>query len=117
MRALHCVTLSPPSLPPSLQILGVCRTEHLHPTRISVVAQDGMGPDGRGGPGEVKAVSARFAYLIDLQTVRITDLLTANNATLATVNHDTKIDWLVRRREEGGGGRQGEGGGRRRAPG
>ncbi|GAX77698.1 hypothetical protein CEUSTIGMA_g5141.t1 [Chlamydomonas eustigma] len=75
-------------------ILGVCRTEHLHPTLISVVAQEGLVADGRGGPAEMRAITARFAYLIDLQTVRITDLLTSNNATLATINHDSKIDWL-----------------------
>jgi intraflagellar transport protein 172 len=74
-------------------VLGVCRTEHLHPTLISVVAQDGKVPDGRGGV-EIKTIMGRFAYLVDLQTVRITDLLTPNNAMLATINHDSKIDWL-----------------------
>ena len=50
-------------------------------------------------------------HLFPPQTVRITDLLTPNNATLATVNHDTKIDWLVRLAglPRGGGRRQGGG--------
>lgn len=40
--------------------------------------------------------SKKLAYLIDLQTVRIQDLLAPITASLATVNHDTRIDWLVR---------------------
>jgi hypothetical protein len=47
-----------------------------------------------GNMPESRTVMARLAYLIDLQTIRIMDLLT--NATLATINHDTRIDWLVR---------------------
>ncbi len=40
-------------------------------------------------------VDSRAAeYMCAAQTIRITDLLT--NATLATISHDTRIDWLVR---------------------
>ena len=51
------------------QILGVCRTEHLHPTLISVVAQDGVLPPSEGRPlgSSSGPITARFAYLIDLQ--------------------------------------------------
>ncbi len=53
-----------------------------------------MVSDGRsGGLREARTVLARLAYLIDMQTIRIMDLLT--NTTLATINHDTRIDWLV----------------------
>jgi intraflagellar transport protein 172 len=34
----------------------------------------------------------RIAYLIDLQTIHILDLNTGMN--LATISHDSKIDWL-----------------------
>ena len=34
----------------------------------------------------------RIAYLLDVQTVRVLDL--ATGVTVATVNHDSKIDWL-----------------------
>uniref|UniRef100_A0A7S3QV19 Intraflagellar transport protein 172 homolog n=1 Tax=Dunaliella tertiolecta TaxID=3047 RepID=A0A7S3QV19_DUNTE len=73
------------------EILGVCRTEHVHPTLLSVVAQQGTVSDGRHMP-ESRTVLARLAYLIDMQTIRIMDLLT--NSTLATINHDTRVDWL-----------------------
>ncbi len=50
-------------------------------------------PQARGGiTAENRTVLARLAYLIDLQTIRVMDLLT--NATLATISHDTRIDWL-----------------------
>jgi hypothetical protein len=56
----------------------------------------GVVQDARtGNMPESRTVMARLAYLIDLQTIRIMDLLT--NATLATINHDTRIDWLVGR--------------------
>lgn len=44
----------------------------------------------RGGAkhGENKVL----AYLIDLQTIKIDDM--ESGMTLATINHDAKIDWL-----------------------
>merc|ERR1719235_2163430 len=46
-------------------------------------------PETIGQPGgEMKVI----AYLIDLMTIRICDLVT--NQTLATISHDTRIDWL-----------------------
>jgi len=68
------------------EILGSCRTEHMSPHLISVrlnEARDPKRPDQ-----EVKKV----AYLIDLQTVRITDLLTG--VTDATISHEAKVDWM-----------------------
>ena len=40
----------------------------------------------------VVADNKRIAYLLDVQTVRVLDLTTG--VTVATVNHDSKIDWL-----------------------
>ena len=54
----------------------------------------GVVSDSRSGNlPESHTVVARLAYLIDMQTIRIMDLL--SNTTLATINHDTRIDWLV----------------------
>lgn len=65
------------------EVLGMCRTEHMSPYLLSVVVLDKRG---------IAAESKKIAYLMDLQTVRIQDLVT--NQTLATVNHDVKVDWL-----------------------
>ncbi len=62
---------------------------------LTCLVVQGLVQDGRSGNvPESRTILARLAYLIDLQTIRIMDLLT--NATLATINHDTRIDWLVR---------------------
>merc|ERR1719409_2223904 len=45
-------------------------------------------PEQMQGPGEMKVI----AYLLDLMTIRVCDLGTSQ--TLATVSHDTRIDWL-----------------------
>lgn len=34
----------------------------------------------------------KIAYLIDMQTIRVLDLVTG--ITVGTVNHDAKVDWL-----------------------
>ena len=34
----------------------------------------------------------RIAYLLDLHTIRVLDLVTG--ITMGTVNHDCKVDWL-----------------------
>ncbi|KAK9829656.1 hypothetical protein WJX72_007146 [[Myrmecia] bisecta] len=64
-------------------VLGACRTEHMSSFLISVQLTP-----ARGNVAESK----RIAFLIDLQTVRIMDLVTG--AALATVGHDVKLDWL-----------------------
>ncbi|CAD7702008.1 unnamed protein product [Ostreobium quekettii] len=64
-------------------ILGCCRTEHMSPFLVSAVVAD-----ARGAAPAVK----RVAYLVDLQTIRVLDLVAG--VALATVNHDAKIDWL-----------------------
>lgn len=66
------------------EILGCCRTEHISPFWVSVAFME-----GRGSLVETK----RLAYLVDLQTIRVQDLITKTN--LASIAHDTKIDWLV----------------------
>merc|ERR1719487_2262857 len=59
------------------------------PHLISVRMTSSEDPETIGQPGgEMKVI----AYLIDLMTIRICDLVT--NQTLATISHDTRIDWL-----------------------
>ena len=50
--------------------------------------------DRNGHLSESRTVFARLAYLIDMQTIQIMDLLT--NTKLATISHDTRVDWMVR---------------------
>ncbi|KAI9096123.1 hypothetical protein DFS34DRAFT_154359 [Phlyctochytrium arcticum] len=64
------------------EILGSCRTEHMSPHLLSVRLNE------RKHEEDIK----RVAYLVDLQTVNILDLNTS--MTLATVSHDSRIDWL-----------------------
>lgn len=69
----------------SNEVLGCARTEHMSPHLISV----------RVCPGPPEAphlVEKRIAYLLDLQTLRVQDL--ATGATLCTIPHETRIDWL-----------------------
>lgn len=66
------------------EVLGCCRTEHISPFWVSIVFMK-----QRGSLTEMK----RIAYLVDLQTIRLHDLITGQD--LATVGHDSKIDWLV----------------------
>ena len=35
-----------------------------------------------------------ISYLVDLQTIRVLDLL--SGATAASISHDARVDWLVR---------------------
>ena len=65
-------------------ILGSCRTEHTSPHLISVRLNEAR----HEGASDVKKV----AYLLDLQTICVSDLGTG--VTEATVSHDSKIDWL-----------------------
>lgn len=64
------------------EVLGTCRTEHMNPYLISAVVQEARG---------IAQESKKLAYLIDLQTVRIQDLMAPVGSTLATVNHDTRV--------------------------
>ena len=68
------------------EILGSCRTEHMSPHLISVRLHDARDPSR--GDVDVKKV----AYLLDLQTIRITDLVTG--ITEATITHEAKVDWM-----------------------
>eukprot|EP01028_Stygiella_incarcerata_P009695 TRINITY_DN4643_c0_g1_i1.p1 TRINITY_DN4643_c0_g1~~TRINITY_DN4643_c0_g1_i1.p1 ORF type:complete len:1792 (-),score=469.38 TRINITY_DN4643_c0_g1_i1:1897-7272(-) len=96
------------------EILGSCRTEHVNSHQVSVCilarkghsgeAGNGSG-SGQGGRGEGGASEEEFeedeeedlegkkiAYLIDRQTIRILNL--SMGVTIATINHESKIDWL-----------------------
>ncbi|TPX67270.1 hypothetical protein SpCBS45565_g03981 [Spizellomyces sp. 'palustris'] len=64
------------------EVLGSCRTEHMSPHLISVRLNE------RKNEEDVK----RVAYLVDLQTISVLDL--NSSVTLATINHDSRIDWL-----------------------
>ncbi|KAI8928779.1 hypothetical protein BC831DRAFT_447367 [Entophlyctis helioformis] len=64
------------------EILGSCRTEHMNPHLISVRLNE------RPAEDDIK----RVAYLVDLQTVHILDLISSIN--VATITHDSKLDWL-----------------------
>ncbi|KAJ3095379.1 hypothetical protein HDU97_007002 [Phlyctochytrium planicorne] len=64
------------------EILGSCRTEHMNPHLISVRLNE------RKSDEDIK----RIAYLIDLQTVHILDLISGLN--VGVISHDAKIDWL-----------------------
>ncbi|CEM08051.1 unnamed protein product [Vitrella brassicaformis CCMP3155] len=73
----------------SNEALGSARTEHMSPHLISVrIDKYGASKMKGSGGGPLKLI----AYLLDLQTIRISDL--SNGQTLATVNHDCRIDWL-----------------------
>jgi intraflagellar transport protein 172 len=61
------------------EVLGTCRTEYMSPFLISVRLADDED-------------NKKIAYLMDMQTVRILDL--AMGVTVATINHDVRIDWL-----------------------
>eukprot|EP00929_Paragymnodinium_shiwhaense_P046199 TRINITY_DN2351_c0_g1_i1.p1 TRINITY_DN2351_c0_g1~~TRINITY_DN2351_c0_g1_i1.p1 ORF type:complete len:1763 (+),score=565.99 TRINITY_DN2351_c0_g1_i1:153-5441(+) len=71
------------------EILACARTEHMSPHLISVRIATAEDPEAYLPNGcELKVI----AYLLDLMTVRVCDLTTSQ--TLATVTHDTRIDWL-----------------------
>jgi len=65
------------------EVLGSCRTEHMNPHFISVRTNEAR--------GEAKG-NKKIAYLQDLQTIRILDL--DSGITVATIEHDSKVDWL-----------------------
>jgi intraflagellar transport protein 172 len=76
------------------EVLGTCRTSHTNPNLLSVRVSDTRADvNGRGE-------SKKIAYLVDLQTVRITDLNGGagggggGGRDIATVNHESRIDWL-----------------------
>jgi len=73
------------------EVLACARTEHMSPHLISVRISDPDDADfiaAHGHGAELKVI----AYLLDLMTIRVCDLVT--NQPLATVSHDTRIDWL-----------------------
>ncbi|BBM98035.1 intraflagellar transport protein 172 [Marchantia polymorpha subsp. ruderalis] len=70
------------------EFLGTCRTEHLSPYLISIRINETLSPDASSSQDETK----RIAYLLDLQTIRILDLV--RGVTAGTFIHDLKIDWL-----------------------
>eukprot|EP00357_Protocruzia_adherens_P015873 CAMPEP_0115035232 /NCGR_PEP_ID=MMETSP0216-20121206/41287_1 /TAXON_ID=223996 /ORGANISM="Protocruzia adherens, Strain Boccale" /LENGTH=1713 /DNA_ID=CAMNT_0002414595 /DNA_START=1 /DNA_END=5142 /DNA_ORIENTATION=+ len=72
----------------SHEIMGTCRTEYMNPNQISARLNYGK---ANARTGE-RSVTKTIAYLLDLQTICIQDLRT--NTQIATINHDSKIDFL-----------------------
>eukprot|EP00928_Gymnodinium_smaydae_P061483 TRINITY_DN45540_c0_g1_i1.p1 TRINITY_DN45540_c0_g1~~TRINITY_DN45540_c0_g1_i1.p1 ORF type:complete len:1813 (+),score=398.59 TRINITY_DN45540_c0_g1_i1:155-5440(+) len=71
------------------EVLACARTEHMSPHLISVRIASAEDPEAYVPNGQdVKII----AYLLDLMTIRVSDLTTGQ--PLATVSHDTRIDWL-----------------------
>lgn len=76
--------------------LGTCRTEHVNTHLISIrinerkskISSDELMMMGDSASTENK----KLAYLLDHQTLRVHDLV--EDAALATINHDSKIDFL-----------------------
>ncbi|KAM7445695.1 hypothetical protein ABFA07_005947 [Porites harrisoni] len=66
------------------EILGTVRTEFMNPHLISVRLNERK---QRGIEDNKK-----MAYLVDLKTITVVDLVSGFN--VATVNHDSRIDWL-----------------------
>jgi intraflagellar transport protein 172 len=66
----------------SNEVLGCCRTEHMSPHLISV--RVGQTPDGE--------IHKTIAYLLDLQTIQIQNLVTGQK--VAMISHDYRVDWL-----------------------
>ena len=78
--------------------LGLIRTEHTSAHLLSVRVHQKKPEDVQTDEdGNTQAMTTapptkKIAYLVDLQTINIFDLV--NGAVVATVNHDSKIDWL-----------------------
>lgn len=70
------------------EVLACARTEHMSPHLISVRINGTEEGEFAAPSSELKVI----AYLLDLMTVRISCLV--SQQTLATVTHDTRIDWL-----------------------
>lgn len=68
----------------STEVLGSVRTEFMNPHLISVRLNERK----QRGAGDNK----KMAYLIDLKTIAIIDLVTG--MTISQVSHDNKIDWI-----------------------
>lgn len=62
------------------------RTEHMSPFLVSCVVND-----ARSGGATTREGSATLAYLMDLHTVKIMDVL---DGASQQVSHDQEIDWL-----------------------
>ncbi|CAE8619758.1 unnamed protein product [Polarella glacialis] len=71
------------------EVLACARTEHMSPHLISV--RINVQEDGEAYAAEKMEMKV-IAYLLDLMTIRVCDLV--SNQTLATISHDTRIDWL-----------------------
>ncbi len=65
--------------------IGLCRTEHISSHLLSVRINEHKGEEA------VKNVK-KIAFLIDMQTIHIHDLVTSQ--VTANISHDSRVDWL-----------------------
>jgi intraflagellar transport protein 172 len=75
------------------ELAAVVPTEVMSPYLLSVAvrsARAGLGPSGAGAADAVK----RLAYLVDLKTIRVVDIMQEN--LLTAITHESRVDWLVR---------------------
>ncbi|KUF97591.1 L-amino-acid oxidase [Phytophthora nicotianae] len=75
------------------ELLGSVRTEHLNTHLLSVRINERPPPPmpQDGGDSSPPQENKKIAYLLDLQTICITDL---HARGASTVNHDSRVDWL-----------------------
>ena len=70
----------------SNEILGYCPSEYINSNLISCRINNNSGQLGKNQPLKL------IAYLIDLNTIYIQDMIAKQN--ISTINHDSKIDYL-----------------------
>ena len=68
------------------EILGYCPTDYIRSDLISCRLNDNVNQLGKNQPMKI------IAYLVDLNTINLQDLV--SQQTIATINHDSKIDFL-----------------------
>lgn len=77
------------------EVLGYARTEHMSPHLISIQVghSSEQTPVPTAAPGQPAKEPIRvIAYLLDAMTIRLANL--ASNSVMATITHDSKVDWL-----------------------
>ncbi len=67
----------------SSEVLGSCRMSHISPHTISISLHE----------SEACAKTCIIAHLDGRKNICVTDVLTG--ASVASINHDAKVDWLV----------------------
>ena len=73
--------------------LGSCRTEYmsLHLISVRINERPPVVAPGMGAMADAEMDNKKVAYLLDIQTIRVQDLVTG---AMSTISHDSKVDWL-----------------------